>query len=395
MLAACLTAGCGTTTQASPDAAGGSSSPAAAGSTSGQFVYHGPTDGPPPTCTSGQQATRPAPIVYRPASLPSGQKVPLLIALHGSGGGPQSMEGLTHFEAVAQQSGFVVAFPGSCNDAHPWGAPQDFAYLTGLIGHLVASQNIDPSRVYVTGFSAGGYETWLVGCHLSGEVAAIAIVSDAMNGRLYSSCSLSRPVSEMLMVGTADSTRFTGIPGRLPSPFQTTARWRALDGCAAQPVSAVRPLRVVSQHTWTVCADGSAVSLILVQGAAHVWPPAGVGAPTGYSASQAVWAFLSSRRAAPSSLTPSDARLLSLRASRAPGGGTRLTATLRVSEPLTVTASLASGSPRRAFYFHRSGSRAVTASWTLAVGAHGHHRVVLTLRDSYGRTRQLTRSVKG
>lgn len=395
-LATCLSAACGTSTTRPPgEATAALSAPAAGGSAPGQFAYHGPTEGSPPTCNSAQLAARPAPIVYRPSSLASGQKVPLLIALHGSGGGPESMEGLTHFESVAKQDGFVVAFPASCNEAHPWGPPQDLAYLKVLIGQLIASQNIDPGRVYVTGFSAGGYETWLIGCHLSNEVAAIAIVSGAMNGRVYSSCSLSRPVSELLMVGTGDSSRYTGIPGRLPSPFQTTARWRGLDECAQQPINAARPLPVVTQQTWTSCADGSSVALILVQGAAHVWPPIGVGAPPNYSASQAVWAFLSPHRAAPSSLSASDAKLLSLRASPASGRRTSFTATLRVSEPLTVTASLASGSPRKAIHLYKVGPRTVTVAWTFAISTHGSYRVVVTLRDSYGRTRRVTRSVAG
>ncbi len=392
MLVACLTAACGATTMQS---SGGLSSPTRPGSTHGRFVYAGPTEGSPHICTAAQLAARPAPIVYRPGSLPGGQKVPLLIALHGAGGGPQSMEGLSHFEYVARQYGFVVAFPGSCNDLHPWGTPQDFTYMTALIGQLIASQNIDPSRVYIAGFSAGGYETWQIGCHLSGQVAAIAVVSGAMNGRLYSSCALSRPVSELLMVGTNDSSRFTGIPGRLPSPFQTTARWRALDGCALAPVSAARPLQVVSQQTWSLCADASAVSLVLLQGAAHVWPPIGAGAPANYSASRAVWAFLSAHRAAPSSLTASDAKLLSLRVRPAAGGRTRLVATLRISEPLTVAASLASRSSPKTIRYYKLGPRTVTAAWAFSGGSHGHHRVVLTLRDSYGRTRQFTRTVAG
>jgi polyhydroxybutyrate depolymerase len=387
MLVACLIAACGATSMQ----AGGLSSPAAAGSQQGRFVYTGPTEGSPHICTAAQLAARPAPIVYRPGSLSGAQKVPLLIALHGAGGGPQSMEGLSHFQYVARQYGFVVAFPGSCNDAHPWGTPQDLTYMTALIGQLIASQNIDPSRVYVAGFSAGGYETWQIGCHLSSQVAAIAIVSGAMNGRLYNSCALSRPVSELLMVGTSDSTRYTGIPGRLPSPFQTTARWRTLDGCAPQAVSALRPVQVVSQQTWGVCADGSAVSLVLLQGAAHVWPPIGVGAPANYSASQAVWAFVSAHRASPSSLSASDAKLLSLRSYPARGRRTRLIATLQISEPLTVSASLASRS--KATYFYKLGPRTVTATWTFAVRSRGHRRVVLTLRDFYGRARQVTRSV--
>jgi polyhydroxybutyrate depolymerase len=345
------------------------------------------------SCTAAQLAARPPPIVYRPAWLPSTRKVPLLIALHGAFGTPQAMEGLTHFEALANRDGFVVVYPGSCKDPHPWGPPQDFAYLSSLIPQLIASQNIDPTRVYVTGFSAGGVETWAIGCRLSRQVAAIAVVSMSMGARLYNSCSPSRPVSQLLMVGMLDGTRFTGVPGRVATPFQTSARWRAIDGCAVQPVTATTPLPVVSQQVWSACTDGSAVSLILVQGAHHVWPPYGTGAPTNYSASQAVWAFLSSHTGAPVSLTTSEAKLMSVRAG-ASGSGTKFTATLRVAEPLTVVATLGSSqTPRRTIYLTRLGRRTVTVSWSFHGASGRSYRVVLTFRDSYGRTRRVTRSV--
>ncbi|HEY6397225.1 MAG TPA: PHB depolymerase family esterase [Solirubrobacteraceae bacterium] len=345
-------------------------------------------------CTPAQLAARLAPIVHRPSWLGSGKKAPLLIALHGAFGSPQAMQGISHFEELANRMGFVVAFPASCDSAHPWGPVQDFAYLKSLIPQLISSQNIDQSRVYVTGYSAGGYETWVTGCRLSGTVAAIAIVSGSMNGRLYSSCSPVRPVSQLLMVGTADGTRYTGIPGLLPSPFQTTARWRALDGCATQQMNASTPTPVVSQQSWTGCTDHSSVSLVLVQGASHGWPPYAIGAPENYRASLTVWAFLSSHTAAPLSLTAADAKLLSVQAGRGARNTTKLTATLRVAEPLTVVAALGpSNAPPRTTSLPRLGQRTVILSWRFHVPPGRSYRVVLTFRDSYGRTRHVTRSV--
>ncbi len=392
-VALCGIVGCGNAATESAGTGRATGDTGSAQSPGTPFVYGGPTEVHSRNCTAAQLAARLPPIVYRPSSLSTGQKVPLVIGLHGAFGSPQSMQGISHFEELANHYGFVVLYPGSCDDAHPWGPPQDFTYLKSLIPQIIASQNIDASRVYVAGYSAGGYATWLTGCRLSGTVAAIAIVSGAMNGRLYTSCSPVKPVSELLMVGTADGTRYTGIPGRLPSPFQTTARWRALDGCTATPMTATALLPVVAQQSWSACIDGSAVSLVLVQGAQHGWPPYANGAPPSYRASLTVWAFLSAHTAAPLSLTTSDARLLSLKATSG-GGRTKFSARLRVSEPLTIVATLGSSRrPRRTIYLTRLGQRTVTVSWSLAVGPRSSYRVVLTLRDSYGRTRRITRSV--
>jgi polyhydroxybutyrate depolymerase len=256
-------------------------------------------DRPPGNCSAlPLVGGREAPIVYRPPGLSTAQKVPLLVALHGSGGNPAEMDGLTHFEQVAHEHGFVVAYPAACNLADPWSASQDLTYISSLINRLTASQNIDPSRVYVTGFSAGGYETWRVACLISRQVAAIAIVSDAMSKKTVRVCSLAHPISQLLIVGTANGYIYAGIPGLLPSAVQTTAWWRSVDGCASAPV-VVRQVSTVIEQTWPACRGGTAVALYKIQGAVHVWPPYGTGAPTNYPTSEAVWAFLSAHRAAP------------------------------------------------------------------------------------------------
>lgn len=354
--------------------------------------------GPVTTCSASQLASRESPIIYRPSWLGPGRKVPLLIALHGADGNPQAMEGVSHFEQLANEHGFVAAFLASCDLNHPWAAPQDLTYVSSMIDQITAQQNTDPSRVYISGFSAGGYETWLAGCRLSNKVAAIAIVAGAMNGRLYESCTLSRPVSELLVVGTGDGTRWTGVPLRLPSPYQTTAHWRALDGCSAQPVR-TQQVTVATQETWSSCSDGSAVGLYIIPGAGHVWPPWSSGSPQ-YPTSEEIWTFLSAHRASPRSLSSADAKLLSLHAAVALGARTIVAATFRIGEPLAIVATLGPHAARplsKTIRVRQRGQRVATFAWSFPVGvlAGAYQLVALNLRDSYGRTRRIIRSLKG
>lgn len=353
------------------------------------------------TCTPTQLAARQAPIIHRPSAVPAGQPAPLLIALHGSGGDAHSMQGLSHFVELADQDGFVVFMPSACDLQHPWGAPQDLTYLSSMITQMTSNPAIagaiDPARVYVTGFSAGGAETWKAGCQLSRQVAAIAIVSDAMNGQLYSSCKPARPVPQLLMVGTSDGSRYTGIPGRLPDPFQTTSRWRQLDGCPATPTQTTQ-VGTVREQIWSSCTDGSAVGLYLIQGASHVWPPYGVGAPQDFPTSQEVWAFLRPFRAAPLTLTSGDVRLLSLKV--ALGRGRRmLVASWATGEPLTIKAVL--GPHQRLALLTSLTSTQPSLSTapgqlTIRVPAKmaaGVYSVVFTIVDTYGRRLTVTRTV--
>ena len=73
-----------------------------------------------------------------------------------------------------------------------------------MIDQITASQNIDPNRVYVVGFSAGGFITYFVACELSTKVAAVAVISNQMTVENRMPCEPRRPVSELAFVGTAD-----------------------------------------------------------------------------------------------------------------------------------------------------------------------------------------------
>jgi polyhydroxybutyrate depolymerase len=356
----------------------------------------------PSDCSTGAaQGTRPGPIVCGAASAGGAattHRESLVIALHGSPGtsqstqGPLDMQGLSHFAELANASGFVVAFLGSSDQQHPWRPPSDINYVSSMIDQLTATYNLDPSRVYVTGFSAGGYETWRLGCELANKVAAIAIVSGAMNGQLYHSCSPSRPVSQLLMVGDADGTRWTGIPGRLPSAQQTTTRWLGIDGCASSPVQDVQPIPAVDQKTWTSCIDGSAVALYVIHGAQHVWPPFGVGAPNLYSASVAVWNFFRAHKAAP---TTPGARGFSFQADQR--GRTRtVVVTFRSTESVIVTETLAAKNrrlTRASFVINQAGRSQVTLTIPPKTKA-GTYTVTTTVVDSFGRKLWVTHNVR-
>jgi polyhydroxybutyrate depolymerase len=244
---------------------------------------------------SGQ---RPPPIIYRPPGLSFSKRVPLVLAMHGSGGNAQGMEGQTKLEELAAQKGFVLVIPDSATDP-PWQDPGDISYIAGLLARVDKSQNIDRRRQYVTGFSAGGREAYAVACRLSRQIAAVAVVSSALRG----SCTTSHPVSELLIYGSQESSLANGNPATgFPSGAQITAHWRQINRCKSASPSAAKQVGPVVQTTWKSCAGGSGVSLYVVQGGTHFWPgqngATGPDAPGQYSASNAIWAFFAAHPAA-------------------------------------------------------------------------------------------------
>ena len=338
------------------------------------------------TGDSGPVATgpRPAPIIYRPAGLSMSQPVPLVVALHASGDSPANFESYSRLNPVADANGFVVAYLGSPPPA--WkDVSLNLPYVSSEISSIEQSENIDPTRVFVTGFSAGATMSFHIGCGLSKQVDAIAAVSGAMY-RTGEPCALSHPVSELLIVGTNDIIPFAGSAILLPIP-QVVQTWTTQDGCGSHSSSTTTG--AVTEETFSACNEHTGVALYTIQGGVHTWPgPGAPGSDAQLSAAQAVWAFFSQHPG--ESVTRVAASLSSLRElSRG-----RVVATLDTGEPVRGRATVAIDGTVVA---HRSLSlpRGAQVRLTLNVpsGRHGHGSLRLALSDSYGRHTTISRAL--
>src|SRR5271154_3475132 len=50
-------------------------------------------------------------LLHVPPNLPSDKPAPLVLVFHGGGGRAWTMPGFTHFDDLADQAGFIVAYP--------------------------------------------------------------------------------------------------------------------------------------------------------------------------------------------------------------------------------------------------------------------------------------------
>jgi predicted peptidase len=109
---------------------------------------------------------------------PEGERVPLLLFLHGAGergddlelvkvhGPPKMIEAGHKFPAI-------VVSP-QCPEDDSWTLEVDA--LIGLLNQLEADYRIDPNRIYVTGLSMGGYGAWRLAGRQPERFAAIVPV---------------------------------------------------------------------------------------------------------------------------------------------------------------------------------------------------------------------------
>jgi polyhydroxybutyrate depolymerase len=220
--------------------------------------------------------------VHVPAGLdhPAG----LVLNLHGAGqtGGEQAA--VTNYNAVADQYGFVVAYPDGIDfswaDGRGASVPDrqgvdDVGFLVALVDRLSRDYGIPRGRIFATGMSAGAFMTTRLACERADVFSAIAPVAGTLG--IAFPCGPSRPVSVLQTNGTADQVvPFDGgtMLGRggysdIVAAPAMAQRWRDVDRCPGPSEDIVGG---VHRFTAAGCAGGTEVVFVQVDGAGHTWP---------------------------------------------------------------------------------------------------------------------------
>lgn len=300
---------------------------------------------PPPSVTSQRQdmevdgaarwylLTTPASTTPSPTAATKSTKTPaprpLVVDIHGLAEGAVIHAQTSQFGVLGQKDGFVVVFPNGTGSPVKWNTSTrakpnpDLDFLAAMLNQVEASQCIDTSRVYASGFSDGAFMVSTVACTMSNRFAAIAAVSGL---QLPTPCRTTRPVPILTFHGTADpilffnggvgigtlnqalgqgepggsTTTTTTPPAKLHGPgYPATVRaWAVKDGCGPRSTDT----RVASQiilRTYR-CPKGTAVKFFIVLGGGHAWPGSkfsqAISSITGFTtfqinATNQIWAF--------------------------------------------------------------------------------------------------------
>lgn len=222
---------------------------------------------------------------------------PLVVQLHGRGGGGPWFERMAGFVDLAEREGFVLAVPnalgGVWNDGRfaetdRHGRTDDVGYLTAVIDDAMTRAPVDPRRVYVFGMSNGAAMTGRLACERADRIAAIAQVAGTAARSVAVDCRPPRSVPILQIHGTADRLapyeggRRRGPVARLlllgrgsagPSVgVDAWARfWVAANGASAEPaVTRLPPDTTVT--TWRGATSASDVVCYRIEGGGHTWP---------------------------------------------------------------------------------------------------------------------------
>jgi polyhydroxybutyrate depolymerase len=203
------------------------------------------------------------PVTVHLPSPDPGSPAPLILLLHGYDGSAADIEDYFRLGRVAAARGIVLATPegttdrdgrrfwnatDACCDAYDSGI-DDAGYLTDLIAEIQTVASVDPKRIYLVGYSNGGFMSYRMACDHADIVAAIVSLAGATFAR-PDDCRPSEPVAVLQIHGTADdviefdggdlsdAVGTGGPPLTYPGARETTASWAGYDGCAGELVDA-------------------------------------------------------------------------------------------------------------------------------------------------------------
>lgn len=224
---------------------------------------------------------------YVPAAAQTSDGMPLVVLFHGARGDGAGARAGSGLDALADEHGFVVAYPDAiagywaegcgCVSADQAGV-NDTGFVRALIDTLAAEYNVDRQRVYGAGYSQGGFFSHRLACEMSDVFAALATVAGPMSGPVAGSCEPAEPIAMLSMHGTADLViRYEGQGDgiwELLGARETAAAWAALNGCVGEPATSELPDEAddgtrVYRDIYSTCEDGAEVRLYTVEGGQH------------------------------------------------------------------------------------------------------------------------------
>jgi predicted peptidase len=125
----------------------------------------------------GDLSTKVKYLVYLPIDYTPNAQWPLLLFLHGSGQSGDDLELVAKYGPPALiASGKqlpMIAISPQCRTGELWESHR----LLALLNHLEQRFSVDPDRVYISGYSIGGYGTWALAAAAPERFAAAVPVS--------------------------------------------------------------------------------------------------------------------------------------------------------------------------------------------------------------------------
>ena len=229
--------------------------------------------------------------LYIPANRPSAA-MPLIVMLHGCTQSPDDFAAGTGMNALAEQHGFLVAYPAQPNAANAnkcwnWFKAEDQgrdrgepALIAGLTRDIVRDYPVDKGRIFVAGLSAGGATAAIMGAAYPDLFSAVGVHSGLAIGAAtdipQAFSAMRSGSSGKLSVKTVPTIVFHGLADVTVHPrngdavtAQALSSLGGLKGVLSRGKSeggrSYRKTRYADQNGCTMCEHWE------IDGAGHAW----------------------------------------------------------------------------------------------------------------------------
>ena len=266
--------------------------------------------------------------LYRPPGVKFGERLPLIVMLHGCGQDANAFATSTRMNRIAQRERFLVLYPEQDRLANPQGcwnwfdtasgrAYGEAALIMQAIDQVCLLHPVDATRVAIAGLSAGASMAALMVTLQPARFCALLMHSGIAPGTADSTLSAlramrgRRPTAALATTPAAMAGNWPpllviqGTADTVVDPSNGTAAaqaWATAAGAVAGPPRTVqRGQRRAMTVTDYRCAGSkgqprrTVASLVLVAGLGHAWSGGAAGQPfsdaTGPDASRLLWAF--------------------------------------------------------------------------------------------------------
>ncbi len=253
--------------------------------------------------------------IYVPSIYSESELVPVVFNLHGGASTASGyLNSIGDMRPIADTANFIVIYPQATTDSsgnptwHLGGenskstSVDDVGFVSHIIDDVSSIYSIDLDRVYITGFSNGGYLAYEIACLLSNRIAGIGVVAGHMFIDTYNYCNPSHPTPLINIHGTEDF--YEGIGVYYLDQNLSNQYWTEYNNTDPDPVitnienTNTQDGSTVELHTWLNGENEVSVLHYKVIGGGHSYPNLNPSSSKGYEngdidSNSEIWNFLS------------------------------------------------------------------------------------------------------
>jgi len=163
---------------------------------------------------------------------------PVVIFLHGAPGSPASVENFFDGQKFVDDNGYLAAIPlgqglfgWSSSVTSSSSISQDSQFVSDIIDDLVTNNQADPDKIFIAGFSAGGFMVYQLACEIPEKINSAFSVSGQYRGDLQA-CNAAFPLPIHHVHGTSDAdVPDSGRSDNIATVQQTLDLWIGYNNC--------------------------------------------------------------------------------------------------------------------------------------------------------------------